>query len=307
MQGIYATVIVCCLTAQLPAQIVLQSKYAEGSQRTTEVESSTHQILTIAGMDVETKSTTFITSTTMIGKRKPDGTLEIADRVSRLQLDSTYPGGVQLTFDSDNPDKKSDTPQLEPILNLFRAISKNTTTRVLDKANRFQSIRNSPGITDGLDELVKDQLSEKNMTQTAIQEQNVYPTTPLKKGDSWERTEVTHLGAGQTLTRELVYRYAGTLNKDGRTLERITRSIKSVRLDQHTDSPTPVKLTKSKLKPTPESASELLFDRQRGFTVESRDKMQIKGDLTLTINGMELPGKLDLTISIKTSVRPKSK
>jgi len=306
MRWISTIAVVFCLSSQLWAQVVLQSKYAPVSKRTTEVESSTHQILTIAGMDVETKSTTFITSTTTIGKRKSDGTLKVADHVSRLQIESTFPGAIKLTFDSDNPDKKSDTAQLEPVLNLYRAIAKNTTTRVLDKDNRFKSIRNTSGITDGLDELVKGQLSEKHLAQTAIQEQNKYPTTPVKKGDSWERTEVTHLGAGQTLTLELVYKYAGTLNKDGRTLDRITRSVKSVRLDQDANAPAPVTLINSNLKPGPAATSERLFDRQRGITVSSQDKLQIKGDLTLSVNGMELPGKLDLTISIKTNVLPVS-
>jgi len=42
------------------------------------------------------------------------------------------------------------------------------------------------------------------------------------------------------------------------------------------------------------------FDQTQGAVSSSTSRMQIAGPLTLVINGMELPGKVDLTIEEST-------
>ena len=53
-----------------------------------------------------------------------------------------------------------------------------------------------------------------------------------------------------------------------------------------------------------ESAGTILFDRDKGAIVELVSKFKIEGDLKTEINGMELPGKLSLTIESKSSLQP---
>jgi hypothetical protein len=62
-------------------------------------------------------------------------------------------------------------------------------------------------------------------------------------------------------------------------------------------------LVKSDLKVV-DSASTYLFDRARGQVVSQKSKTQIAGPLTLQINGMQLDGKVDLTIE-ENSTRQK--
>ena len=60
----------------------------------------------------------------------------------------------------------------------------------------------------------------------------------------------------------------------------------------------------SELKPV-KSVYEVYFDAKLGRFVDVKTSVQLKGDLTLEINGMELPGKLDLTIGNHTVELPK--
>jgi hypothetical protein len=63
------------------------------------------------------------------------------------------------------------------------------------------------------------------------------------------------------------------------------------------------KRTSSELKIT-SSEGTILFDRDKGAVVESVSKLKIEGDLKTEINGMELPGRLSLTIESKSSLQP---
>jgi hypothetical protein len=55
----------------------------------------------------------------------------------------------------------------------------------------------------------------------------------------------------------------------------------------------PAKVTQSNLS-VKDSQGTLLFDRQRGVVVEARNTIEIEGDMTLSVNGMDLPLELDL-------------
>ena len=50
-----------------------------------------------------------------------------------------------------------------------------------------------------------------------------------------------------------------------------------------------------------------MFDREEGHVVSSTDKVRIKGDITFSANGQELPSTLDLTIETNVELQPASK
>ena len=108
-----ATIVLLFVASTATAQTKLEFKYTEGSRSITNVESKTHQILTIAGMDIETKSEQFIVMSIEVGKRGEDGTLRLKQKFDRMQTNLNLPGGLELQFDSGNPDKKADNEQLE--------------------------------------------------------------------------------------------------------------------------------------------------------------------------------------------------
>ena len=65
-------------------------------------------------------------------------------------------------------------------------------------------------------------------------------------------------------------------------------------------------MTKSDLK-VESSDGQLLFDREAGAMIERSDKTRIKGDMTLNVNGNDIPITLDLTLEAKTETNAKPK
>ena len=129
------------------AQVKLESKYPEESKSVVHRDTSSKQTLTLAGMDIDTKSSTFIVATTSIGKRAADGTLKIEEKIDTMQSEVSTPGGL-IQFDSANPDKKADNTLLEPVLEIFRSVFRNPVTVELDAKNKITAVKLPDGEFD---------------------------------------------------------------------------------------------------------------------------------------------------------------
>ena len=279
------------------SQVRLEHKLRDGATHTQSVTSTIDQTLTIAGMELDTKVETNAKTKATIGNRDATGNLRVQEKVESLQINMNTQGG-QYTFDSANPDNKGASP-LEMLRDVHKAMIKNVTTVVYDKSGKVQSVEIDQNLLGSLPEevrqLVKSQLDPENLKKAANQELERLPTEPVKKGDTWVRTENANFGAGQLMTFQTEYTYQGTIEKDGRTLDKVTSKILSVMFSLAEDSPLPLKLKGSDLKAT-ESESTLLFDREVGHFVETSSNNRITGDIGFTANGMDLPSKLDLKL-----------
>ena len=65
-------------------------------------------------------------------------------------------------------------------------------------------------------------------------------------------------------------------------------------------------MTKSDLK-VESSDGTILFDREAGYVVEERGKLHIKGSMTLSAGGQEIPGEIDITIETTPELQPGAK
>lgn len=299
MRSLFASFAAVALlgTSFASAQVDLQPKYAEGQKSELHKESKTTQTLTLAGMNIDTKATTFVVVESSIGKRAADGTLQVKDTIKTFQSDISFPGG-SVQFDSANPDKKADNLALDPILDVFRAVTRLPITVEIDSKNKITAIKLPDGEYEKLPEGAKDRLNPETLKKAAEQALSYLPDGPVKKGDTWERSLESNLGAGQKLTLRTKYEYDGTVEKDGKTLDKITGKAFEVSFDI-TGNAT-LQVTKTDLKVS-DSAMTYLFDRERGNVTEQNSKITIIGPLTLVINGMPLDGKLDLTMEEKTT------
>jgi hypothetical protein len=285
------------------AQVKLERKYLPETTATTQIEANTKQILTIAGMDLETVSSRFVIATEKSGKRDAEGTLPVVTTIDKLQANTSLPGGLELMFDSSDPDKKASNPLLEPILDVLRISAKVKTTTLIDKQNRIKAIEFADNPAEKVGDDYKSQFDPEKKKKEAESELGSLPDKPVKVGDSWTHTTESDLGGGQTLTTETRYEYAGTEQKDGRTLDKITVKTTGVTYTMDPNSKSPLKIKSSELKVT-SSEGTILFDRAKGAIVLSTTKMRIEGPMKTEINGMELPAKLDLTIESKTALQP---
>jgi len=280
------------------AQATLELKYPERTKSSTQTESVVNQTLTLAGNDILTKANTFTTSTSHIGTRAADGTLAIVEKVESLQSELDL-NGTKLQFDSANPDKKADLPQLEPLLDLYRAVVKFPMTRTLEaKTNKLKSVTLPVGEFEKLGEAAKDRFSPEKLKKATEQALVFLPDGPVKVGDNWERATEADLGGGQLMSFRTTYEYLGTVEQDGAKLDKIEGKAFEVSF-AIVGNPM-LQVTKSDLK-IKESATTHLFDRERGHLVSKNAKVRIDGPITLVIGGMELEGKVDLTMEEKST------
>jgi hypothetical protein len=300
IRSLLALALIALLGGSASAQVKLERKYAEGKTSVARTEAKTQQTLTIAGMDIETKSQQFLTTKSAIGQRAADGTLRVETKVDKMQTEIIVQG-TTIAFDSGTPDKKDDNPEINKLYDVFRAALKEVVTIVFDKENKVKAVEGNKDASEKVDETYRDQFDLEKRKLAAIQEQAALPTDSIKKGDTWTRNEEAHLGGGQTMKFETAYEYKGTIEKNGKTLDQISTTVKSVVYSMDPNSKSPLKVTKSEMK-VASSEGDIFFDRDRGIIVERSSKNRFQGPMTFSINGMELPGKVDLTMETKIVV-----
>jgi hypothetical protein len=298
----------------LPADLVspgldkinLQFKHREKSTTTIKSISKTHQILNIAGQDLETRSSNTVTMTSSVGTRGSDGRLPIEMRIDAMVVQLSLPMGLSVDFNSANPPTQNDNPRLQAITDTFRARVGSTHTVVLGRNNEVLAVEGAEKIleraTPAAAEVLRAEANPELLKKAAQQGYSILPTEPVGPGDTWTRTTLTRIGGGQVLTFETKFEYFGTETKDGQELHRIATSAMNVTLSIDERAQTSLKVTESTLR-IESSKGSILFDVNKGQTIESNSATRIVGDLTLSINDMEFPGNLDLTIESSSAVQ----
>lgn len=291
------------ISAPALAQVKFERKIQEDSTRVSEQVTRVEQKLTIAGMENDTESDSRVTVRVTAGKRDGSGNIRIQEKVESLMI-TTKTQGTEYVFDSSNPDKTSGSA-LEIMRPVHKAMSGRTSTSVFDKDGKIIQVEFDQDPLNGLDDqvraLVKNEFDAEKIKKSANEEIERIPAEPVNKGDSWERTNKRGLGAGQFLTVTTRYTYEGEIEKGGKKLDKISSKVLSVDLILE-DSPLPLTIKSTDLKPS-ESKGELLYDRAQGRVISASSMVRIVGDLTFSINNMDLPSKLDL--KMESSSQPK--
>ncbi len=293
--------LVCGLTLAR-GQVTLELKHPPETTHAVATEITVQQTLTLAGMAIDTKSVQSRLTQSSAGKRENDGSLRIRDEVKKLNARISLPGGIQVEFDSANPNTKAPMPELEPLLDVMRATLKASTTRVYDKDGALKEVESDRRAFEGLDPKVKPDLSPAKAKRDVEQIARILPDKAMNKGDTWVRKEAMDLGGGQMMRFQMEYEYKGAVRREGRELDVIEAKATSVDYELDANSPLPLKLKNSELK-VAGSKTKLLFDRELGVFLEIESSVRITGDMTFEVAGNELPGKLDLTISTKSALQ----
>jgi hypothetical protein len=294
-------------------QVKLEYKITEGAVDNVQNSTKLHQLMTIMGMDVETNSENSSTTSVATGKRKSDGTLPFEFTIKNVKIKSTLPGGVELNLDSDDKDAKVDIPQLAFLADMIKVLKNSSYTIVVDDKNKFKVVEGAEKniekaaalpkqVVDGL----KTRFENDRIKKDYEQAYGNLPEGLVREGETWERTETDDIGSGQTFTIKRKYEYKGTEKKGSKTLDKIAIKALDVTYSLSPNAELPVKVTKSELK-IESSEGTILFDRELGTIVSKSEKTRIKGDMAMTINGQELPVKLDLTIDTNTTNERSSK
>lgn len=301
------------MTVPASAQVTLEYKFPVGTRDRVTVTTKTNQTLTIAGMDIETKAHSTIVMAHSVGQRKPDGMLPVSQKIESIKTEIELPGGNQLKIDSSDPDAKIENPDLAFLGDVYKALIGATHTFLLDDHGKVKFVEGTEKVLAKLDSLdpkvaalVKGQLQPETVQRSFEQSHANLPDMPIRQGETWERTEMSEIGGGQLLTFKRRYEYLGTVEQDGRTLDKIGVRATAVTYTMDPTAESPAKVEKSDLK-IESSDGMILFDRAAGETLKSTDKTHIKGDMTLKVGEMVLPTKLDLTLESTSTLEPRAK
>lgn len=293
--------------ASASAQVKLEFKFPEGRTSTYENNLAVDQTLSISGQAIPTMSKQTSMLTTTVGAPREDGVTPLAETLGAVKAELSLPGDIELTIDSTDPqDPEGELPQITSIRKTIRALDGLSFTILVGSGGEVVGVE---GIEEALQgDLAPDvvaslrqRLDPQVLTQEYEQEYSIFPDEPVTAGQTWEREEILNLGEGQTLTFHRTYAYEGTFERGGKTLDRIGVTASSV--DYAMENPnSPLQVKSSDLKVV-ESKGEVLFDREAGQIVESKNSTRMTGSLVLSAGGQDIPAELDLTIATGTTLQ----
>ena len=249
---------------QAPVQV------PEGKKLKYKTTTKTRQVLTLMGQEFENERTETIITSRTVGKRRGDSTMPVEEKIESLHIELSLPGGINVTFDSSDPNAKIDNPALAFLGEVFKLAGETTYTVVLDDQNKVKAIEGTEKLLEKADKLsprrgmlIRSHLESDKLKREFEQEHRHLPDVLARPGESWERTEILDIGSGQTLTFQKKYEYAGTEKKGDKTLDKITSKATEVEYKQDPAANAQLKVLKSDLKV--ESSDEtILFDREEG-------------------------------------------
>ncbi len=310
---LFAIVLAAGSAPPVSAQVKLAYTYSEGTSARTTVTMKVHQILTIAGMEIESTVDNTVVTSESVGARNADGTLPVTQTVESLKSAMELPGGIEFQYDSAEPDAKIDNPQLAFLGDVYKLLVGSSHTLILDDKGKVKFVEGTEkalGKLAGLDPkasaLIKKQLQAESIQRKFEQTHTSLPEAAVKPGETWERTEETELGGDQLFTFKKRYEYLGPVTEGGKTLDKIDVKALEVTYKMDPNADSPLEHVRSDLK-IDSSEGTILFDRAQGRAVKSTGKTRIKGDMTFKAGGTELPSKLDLTFDTSTSTEPAAK
>jgi hypothetical protein len=316
---VVAAVTVACLallgSQPARAQVKLQYKFPEGKTLAYKTASNAFQVLTLMGMEIQSRERKTIVWTQMIGKRRGDSSLPVEVKVRSLRADLRLQGGIDLSYDSIKPGHQIKDPDFAPLEDVYQLESEVAYTVVLDDKDKIkvkgiegtEKLQEKAGKLDAISrEQIRGRINPDILKTQFEQEHQNLPDVLARPGEPWERTERLEIAGGQVLTFRKKFEYLGTEKKGDKTLDKISSKVLEVHFKPDPDSQAPLKVTKSSLKIN-SSEGTILFDREAGCLVESRERIQLKGTMTFSGGGTDTATPIELTVQTNTQLQPTMK
>lgn len=310
---LFAIVLAAWSETPVSAQVKLAYKYSAGTSARSTVTMKVHQVLTIAGMDIETTVDNTVVASESVGTKNADGTLAVTETVEAIKSVMALPGGVEVRYDSAEPDAKIDNPTFAFLGDVYKLLVGSSHTLILDDLGKVKFVQGTEpalgklaGLEPKASALIKKQLQAESIQQKFEQTQTSLPEAGVKPGETWERIEDIDLGGDQIFTFKKRYEYLGPVTEGGKTLDKIDVKALEVTYKMDPNADSPLEHVRSDLR-IDSSEGTVLLDRALGRAVKSSGKTVIKGDMTFKAGAMELPSKLDLTFDTATATEPAAK
>lgn len=297
------------------AEVKLEAKFPEGQTLRYQVRTQMNQQVKNLGMEMPSNLNRTVIRSEAIGKRRGDSTLPVAVKVESLRERQRLPAGRDVNYDSKEGTARVADADLDFFKDAYKLESQVAYTVVLDAKNKVKAIEGADALRERIDrldprgaDLLRSRLAADALKEDFEQAHALValPDGPVKPGASWERTEAVDRGQGLALVFRRKYEYAGTEKRGASALDKITARVLEARYQQDADSSAPLKLTKAEMKVS-SSEGTILFDREAGRVVESRERVELTGNLTFSAQGQDQRVGFDLTVRIEVQVQPVGK
>jgi hypothetical protein len=306
--GLVALALAAAARAQEPVK--LEARFPEGQTLRYQILTRMNQQVKNLGMEMPSNLNRTVVRSEAIGKRRGDSGLPVAVKVESIRERQRLPAGLDVSYDSKAATVKVANPDLDFFKGLYEVEGQAAYTVVLDGKNKVKAVEGADAMRERVDKLdprAADLLRSRFAADYLAQEfeqthaLSALPDGPVKPGASWERTEAFDRGAGLELVLKKKYEYAGTEKRGGKALDKITAKVTEASYRQDADSSAPLKFAKGDLKVTA-SEGTILFDREAGRVVESRERVELTGGLTFSAQGQDQRVGFDLTMRIEVQL-----
>ena len=297
--------------ARAQAEVKLEARFPEGQTLRYQIRTTMNQQVKNLGMEMPSNLNRTVVRSEAIGKRRGDSGLPIAVKVESIRERQRLPAGLDVSYDSKEGTARVANPDLDFFKDMYRVESQVAYTVVLDGKNKVRAIEGADALrkrVEALDPrataLLRSRLAADALGQEFEQTHalGALPDGPVKPGASWERTAAVDRGQGLELVFRRKYEYAGTEKKGDKALDKITAKVLEARYQQDADSSAPLKLAKGEIK-VDSSEGTLLFDREAGRVVESRERVELTGNLTFSAQGQDQRIGFDLTMRTEVQLQ----
>ncbi|MEC9096522.1 MAG: hypothetical protein VX776_07825 [Planctomycetota bacterium] len=289
-------------TQAATAQIVIKPGAPKPGKQKAISSSEISQTLTLAGQELKTGQKRTSVIQRIASPPAADGSITIIETVDSLADETTLPGGVTLKFDSKEGPKPQGTA-VDFLIDVMAVMSKSQTTLVYDKNGKFTSAKTTAEGLEELEEpgksLLKADLDPQVIQDRINSENDEYNQNAVKPGDIWNQKTTTDLGQGAKFSHTSTNKYIGMEEQDGVNLHKVTVGYSNVTFKQ--DAPTPgAPSIASTAMEVVDSGTTYYFDAAKQQVVNRVFHLHVKGDIKLTIQGMEIPAKIEISISTKS-------
>lgn len=242
----------------------------------TEVTTVTEQNMNVMGMPVTQGQTNTLYLSWKLKEKNEDGSLLVEQVIEGVKIRLEI-GGSTIEYNSTNP--KVGAGANDALRSFYRGLVGSKSTFLFDPRNPEPlKLEYHPSFLSGL---------------------IGFPDRPVRKGDSWTKTEKTPVGPFR-FSYAYRYTYVGKDANDS-ALDRIA-VLSTITFHQLADSDgkLPFKIEQAKFK-TSEAKGFVLFDNQKGRVANSELSTSVEGTMTIVIGGQ--PEQVSLVQSEKTTVR----
>ena len=287
--------VACSQTVQ--ADKILRYKFKQGDKLSYEMKQTMDIKMNVVGQIIDLKMNQTIEMLQDVKAVDSEGVASIVQKISRIQMEVKGPPGSEMKYDSkDNKKPEGLVAQIAP---LFKTLTKAEFKVKMAPTGKLVDVQVPDEIFKELEKLpaaamLQGMFKKESFTQMLRQAATTFPTTQVKKGDTWTNSFSADNPLGKQLV-ETTYTYAGEETVEGKLLDRIDIVLKMSfgKVENEALPGAKIKIKKQN------SRGSMYFDSSRGQMSKSHIDQDMEMEITVGENTITQVLKMKVDVLIK--------